>query len=596
MRKKELLSKVPKKLPDHNTARIIKASGEQVLMVILPEWEKRDPGVKTGWVDRTGLIHFYWKGGYLTYYIQSGTWSAESYNWLEFKSRFSANNFDKKSNDAIGHFTGRLPTPTSIGYYEAETKYRLRMKYENNKQRRIDRLMKDKIPPLPDNFRRWCKARCFKPGMTINVKLFQRIEGEYIERIFRVENLNGWDHGGYNEENKGKLRITEICRAFSREFAGIWREWYYGERHGDYGKRQRFWDKKINSVVNVLPKKHVLYDNLDDLELTPAERSCARLMDGIADPAEIIWAVRKNDGIEKLIKAGLKRMTIEILSFNTEQWLGRLECLDKNQLKRLAGYDGGTDAWKLLKVFPQITDKNLKEFCHIKSEFKARDILKFKDDYNLNLNHLFTLWKNTGGIKTSILTEYRDYLEMAAQRGSNITDEIIYRNKRWKEFHDAYVEERNRERERIKKLEDKARANKWQGIRKDYKRNTRIFGWEKNGYCIIVPKSAGEINEEGRKQHHCVGAQDSYKDRMAIRKSWIVFLRKAEAPEEPYYTIEVDETRVIQFYAAYDRQPDKDKVRKILTEWMKQVRRNFTKEKKREEKEKVCATSHREAV
>ena len=78
---------------------------------------------------------------------------------------------------------------------------------------------------------------------------------------------------------------------------------------------------------------------------------------------------------------------------------------------------------------------------------------------------------------------------------------------------------------------------------------------------------------------------------MAARQSYIVFLRKADKPKKPYYTIEVDESGVKQFYAAYDRQPNKKEVQSILTEWMKQVRKNFAKEKRKEKKEKACATS-----
>ena len=590
MRKKELLSRIPKKLPDHNMAKIVTASGEQVLMVILPEWQKRDPKA-SGWVDRTGLVHFCWKWGYLTYYITSGTWSQEGYGWVENRSRLTADNFDKKSNDAIGHFTGRLPTPTSIEYYEQDTNWRIRMKYMNNKQHRINAFMREKTPPLPHNFKSWCSRRCIKPGMRLHVKLFQRCGEEYMERIFELVISTGWKCGGFREEDKGKLQITEICRAISKQCGGVWRVWYYGKQYGAYGRSQRFWDKKGDSVVNVLPKKHILYDNLDALELTPAERSCARIMDGLADPAEIIYAVRYHDGLERLIKAGLKRLAKEIMDFNTESWLKRVECLRKDQLKRLAQYDGGVHAWVLLKQFPNITDRNLKEFCRIKSEFKARDILSFKEDYNLNLNHLFTLWRNTGGIRQNVITEYKDYLELAGQRGSNIHDEIIYRNKRWKEFHDRYVEERNAELARQKAEREKAKADRWKSINRDYKRNTKIFGWEKEGYCIIVPKSADEINEEGQKQHHCVGAQEQYKNRMAARQSYIVFLRKAEDPKKPYYTIEVDESGVRQFYAAYDRQPNKKEVQSILTEWMKQVRKNFAKEKRKEKKEKACATS-----
>ena len=67
---------------------------------------------------------------------------------------------------------------------------------------------------------------------------------------------------------------------------------------------------------------------------------------------------------------------------------------------------------------------------------------------------------------------------------------------------------------------------------------------------------------------------------MDKRESYIVFLRHADDPKKPYYTIECTETSVIQFYAAYDRQPDRAEVQKILSQWMKQVKKNVKAEKK----------------
>ena len=125
---------------------------------------------------------------------------------------------------------------------------------------------------------------------------------------------------------------------------------------------------------------------------------------------------------------------------------------------------------------------------------------------------------------------------MAANRGMQITDEIVYRNKRWKDFHDQYVAEANRKK-------DEARA--------------------------------ADIIEEGRRQHHCVGAHDRYMKEMSARESFILFLRKAEDPQTPYYTIQTDIQRIQQFYAAYDRQPDKEIVEKIMTAWLKQVKQNY---------------------
>lgn len=40
---------------------------------------------------------------------------------------------------------------------------------------------------------------------------------------------------------------------------------------------------------------------------------------------------------------------------------------------------------------------------------------------------------------------YNDYLDMAEERGMDVTDEIVSRNARMREFHDKYTEEKNRE-------------------------------------------------------------------------------------------------------------------------------------------------------
>ena len=69
---------------------------------------------------------------------------------------------------------------------------------------------------------------------------------------------------------------------------------------------------------------------------------------------------------------------------------------------------------------------------------------------------------------------------------------------------------------------------------------------------------------------------------MAGRQTWIIFLRHTEDQETPWYTIETDGKKILQFYAAYDRQPEKEKVQKILQEWMKSVRRNMEREIKAE--------------
>ena len=104
----------------------------------------------------------------------------------------------------------------------------------------------------------------------------------------------------------------------------------------------------------------------------------------------------------------------------------------------------------------------------------------------------------------------------------------------------------------------------------------------------MVPKKASDITKEGRQQHHCVGVSDRYIANMNDERSFILFLRKKGAIRTPYYTLEVTwDGEIEQFYAAYDRQPDKEKIEAVLGEFTKAVqKREEELQKKMKEIEK----------
>lgn len=570
MRKKELLKHIPEDLPGAVTAEIIRDGKEKVLMLILPERIRLNVYGHPSDCNKGTVVHFTGKKRYLTYYVKNGTWTGESLMWLEYHTNSHPNTPDQDAMLQIRAFTGRLGTLSDVEYHEEEMSAEKRYRSAERKQRKINKLMED-TPKLPRNFRRWCERKLkASRKKKINIKLFQPLPcGEKIERIFQAESN----------------RITELCRAYTDEYGDAWKVWYYGEYDGKSGANQRFWDRKRGTAVNALPKYHYIYDNLDTLEMTPAQRSVLRIMDGRDDPSHVLNALHFHPEYERVIKAGLIRFATEIRWYwEIDTWLERIRCLPKDRLKRLVKQDGGIKAWEMLKLAKQITDENLKLFCEIKSEYKANMILSFVRDEGLNINHLYTLWKKTGGVTMETLNKYSDYLGMAAQQGKDIHDEIIYRDKKWRQRHDECVEQLNREKEEKRRKEEEAKLTKYKAIKKDYRRNCALFAWKDENYVILIPKSAAEINEEGRRQHHCVGSREEYKMRMATRESFIVFLRKKENPTEPYYTVEVDSTKIRQYYAAYDRQPDKKQVSAVLAKWMKQVRKNFRNEKSLKEK------------
>ena len=101
------------------------------------------------------------------------------------------------------------------------------------------------------------------------------------------------------------------------------------------------------------------------------------------------------------------------------------------------------------------------------------------------------------------------------------------------------------------------------------------YYWENERYMIVPAAKCRELMEEGRTLHHCVGRDDHYMKKMAEGRSWILFLRKKEAPDRPYYTIEVDMQRdeIIQWYSAFDRRPDAVEIKKVLNTFRRNIER-----------------------
>ena len=123
---------------------------------------------------------------------------------------------------------------------------------------------------------------------------------------------------------------------------------------------------------------------------------------------------------------------------------------------------------------------------------------------------------------------WKDYIDMAVELGRNMTfRRNLFPEDLW-EAHDAATALVKRTRQ--------SKENKKYGTR---------FRWLKKKYAytdgrllVKVPVNAKDIELEGKTLQHCVGG---YANRHILGQTTILFLRKAEAPEERYITIEIDD-------------------------------------------------------
>lgn len=78
-----------------------------------------------------------------------------------------------------------------------------------------------------------------------------------------------------------------------------------------------------------------------------------------------------------------------------------------------------------------------------------------------------------------------------------------------------------------------------------------------------------KVSPEGNALHHCVG---SYANRVAKKECVILFLRRTEELEKPFYTVEVRNRKVVQVQGMGHCDPTPE-VEAFMAQWGRQVLR-----------------------
>lgn len=153
--------------------------------------------------------------------------------------------------------------------------------------------------------------------------------------------------------------------------------------------------------------------------------------------------------------------------------------------------------------------------------------------------------------RTDLHRWYADYLRMAERAEYDLSDRFNLFPKKIREAHDAVQDLLKKERlEAELKAADQAHT----GIPKTEKKIRKKFTYSNKKYCIRPAKTNREIVREGQQLHHCVGL-GRYGERMEKGETYILFLRKKEDPDTPFYTIEITpEFKIIQRHGKYNKE------------------------------------------
>lgn len=155
--------------------------------------------------------------------------------------------------------------------------------------------------------------------------------------------------------------------------------------------------------------------------------------------------------------------------------------------------------------------------------------------------------------KQNMAKDWLEYLDWCKDLKYDLDNMFIYMPKNFKKVHDRTATEYQAlqdkkaaaEKKRQETLARKRMAQMKRAMEELFQTNgsTDAFSIKGKGLVIVVPKTGDEIKAEGQELHHCVGG---YVNRVAKGETNIFFVRKAEAPDKPYFTMEFNNNKIVQ--------------------------------------------------
>lgn len=173
-----------------------------------------------------------------------------------------------------------------------------------------------------------------------------------------------------------------------------------------------------------------------------------------------------------------------------------------------------------------------------------------------------------------IAQTYADYISMRASLGYDMSNLIIQYPRNLQEEHHKMVVETN-----ANEAENKIKTVnvKYKAIEEKYEDLCERYQYEDEEFVIRPAKNAGEIVEEGRKLHHCVGG-DMYLNNHARGFSTILFLRPTAEKRVPFITVEIRGFAIKQWYGAYDKKPMQKKIDRWLNKYLKALKNGMLRQ------------------
>lgn len=179
----------------------------------------------------------------------------------------------------------------------------------------------------------------------------------------------------------------------------------------------------------------------------------------------------------------------------------------------------------------------------------------------------------------------QDYWRIAKDVGSNLSLPDVRFPPRLMAAHDR-VEQMRKWREEAKKAAERAARKVLFDQRYE---QLKVWAWELDGILIRPARDETELILEGDKLHHCIG---SYAGRHAKGDTAIFFIRRANDPDKPWFTLEFNEKKLEVRQNRGLRNCDRtEEITAFELRWIAWCREQAAPKKKRRARQRVQAAA-----
>lgn len=388
-----------------------------------------------------------------------------------------------------------------------------------------------------------------------NAVYFQKTVDGFVVRYFSITK-------SYREQYRSpKLYFHEQFREFY--FKDSTAAYYCFDQYKNTGKLRWCPDNgKTLFNTSVYPKS--LEVALKD---TPWQYCCLKQYSQhykvVSSVYHYLKAYSKSPAIEYLVKSNLFHFTEDCLSLqgmneNTSRSLTEFLKIDPYYLKQMISTDAGYKEYKLYQKLSahqlRLDEAQLTFFLEHFSQHNADNFIDLLGYTKKPLKTINYLQKNAQSEQKAIYqiaSEWLDYLSMCSRMGYNLSQSNITYPRHLKKAHNEVSTIFQ-----VKKNEayEKQLAKMYPNIMNQY-------GYETEHFIIDAPHSQADLVNESAALDHCV---KSYVPRIIDHKCIVIFLRQKQAPEKPFYTMELRKNDLVQCCTKGNKTPEEMKNQSVL--------------------------------